>query len=290
VSTLTGAPVVVGVDGSAPSLTALRLATRLAVERDRPLRIVHAFVWPRLRVPLGPSPAGPPDGGLANEAERIVAGAAEQARALAPSLSVTGEVVTGAAAPVLLAEASQAAMLVLGDRGLGGFTGVLLGSVAVAVSAHATCPVVVARGDMDRPGPVVVGVDGSPQGARAIEFALAEADARGVGVTALHTYTFPAAGEAGDMLPLVYDEAQLRDEETAVLGEALAGWREKYPDVTVTPVVARDRAARALVGASRLASMVVVGSRGRGGFAGLLLGSVSQALLNHAACPVVVVR
>jgi nucleotide-binding universal stress UspA family protein len=111
-----------------------------------------------------------------------------------------------------------------------------------------------------------------------------------VGVTALHTYAFPTTGEAGDMLPLVYDETQLREEETAVLGEALAGWREKYPDVTVTPVVARDRAARALVGASHQASLVVVGSRGRGGFTGLLLGSVSQALLHHAGCPVAVVR
>src|SRR5690606_26354061 len=159
---LAGAPVVVGVDGSKSSMQAVALATRLAVARGRPLRIVHAFAWAELRVPLGPDPLGPPEGGLANEAKRIVADAVLEAEKAAPGLAISGEVGDGPPVPVLLDEARRAALVVLGSRGLGGFTGLLLGSVAVQLAAHAPCPVVVARGDIDRERDILVGVSGSP--------------------------------------------------------------------------------------------------------------------------------
>lgn len=287
---LAGAPVVVGVDGSEASTQAVTLATHLAAARGRPLRVVHAFIWPEFHVPLGPDPYGPAEGGLAHAAERIVADAASLATTTAPGLAVSGDVVDGPVVPVLLEEARHAALLVLGHRGLGGFTGLLVGSVAVQLAAHAACPVVVMRGDPDRTRDILVGVDGSPAGEHALRFAFEEAAFRGVGITALHAYTHPVVGDPGDMLPLVYDASQLEAEETAVLAEALAGWCDRYPDVAVHRLLVRDRPGRALVHAADRAGMVVVGSRGRGGFTGLLLGSVSHALLHHASCPVAIAR
>lgn len=287
---LAGAPVVVGVDGSESSMQAVALATRLAVARGRPLRIVHAFGWAELPVPLGPDPFGPPEGGLANEAKRIVTDAIAAAEKAAPGLAISGDVVDGQPVPVLLEEARRAALVVLGSRGLGGFTGLLLGSVAVQLAAHAPCPVVVARGDIDRERDILVGVSGAPADEKVLQFAFEEAAFRGVGIIALHAYRYPVSGERGDPLPVIYDVDQLETDEAAVLAEALAGWHERYPDVPVHRLLVRDRPSRALIQAADRASLVVVGSRGRGGFAGLLLGSVSHALLHHASCPVAVLR
>src|SRR5690606_29991484 len=117
------------------------------------------------------------DGGLAADADRLLAEAVNHARRAGPDLTVTGEVVTGAAAPVLLEEATRAHMLVLGSRGLGGFVGLLVGSVTVQVASHIQRPLLVARGDARERGPVLVGVDG-PASAGAVEFAFAEAQAR----------------------------------------------------------------------------------------------------------------
>ena len=285
-----GVPVVVGVDGSDSSLAAVRLAARLAAERDRPLRVVHAFIWPQLHVPLGPSPEGPPEGGFTNAAARIVADAVAEATKAEPKIGVTGEVIEGSASPVLLREAAEAALVVIGDRGLGGFTGLLVGSIAVQVAAHARCPVVIMRGNADPNRDILVGVEGRSGENDALAFAFDEAARRGSGVCALHAYTHPTAAEPGDMVPLVYSLDDLQAEESTVLAEALAGWSERYPDVRVTRLVVRGRPGKALVSATEKASMVVVGSRGRGGFAGLMLGSVSQVVLHHAACPVVIAR
>jgi nucleotide-binding universal stress UspA family protein len=283
------APVVVGVDGSDSSLAAVDLAAREATLRQRPLSIVHAFIWPYLHVPLGPSPYGPPEGGLRHQAERILADAYARARAVAPQLPIHGELITGEAAAVLRGCSRTAELVVIGDRGLGGFTGLLLGSVAVQLAAHATSPIIVARGSADPDAPVLLGVDGSPANDPAVGFALEEATLRGVPLTALHTWTHPVSTGPGDMLPLVYDVADVEAEETRVLAEALAGWHDKYPDVVVHRELTHAGARKALIDATHRAQLVVVGTRGRGGFTGLLLGSVSQAVLHHAACPVAVV-
>jgi nucleotide-binding universal stress UspA family protein len=283
------APVVVGVDGSPCSLVAVDLAAREATLRRRPLRIVHAFIWPYLHVPLGPSPLGPPDGGLRHEAERILADAVARARAAAPDMPVHGEIITGEAAAVLRECSHTAALVVVGDRGLGGFTGLLIGSVAIQLAAHATCPVMVARGAADPAAAVLLGVDGSPANDPAIGFAFEEVALRGVPLAALHTWTHPVSTGPGDMLPLVYDVADVEAEEARVLAEALAGWHDKYPDVVVHRALVHGGARKALIEATSRSQLVVVGTRGRGGFTGLLLGSVSQAVLHHAACPVAVV-
>ncbi len=283
------AAVVVGVDGSAYSLDAVALAAREAVLRDRPLRVVYAFIWPYLGVPLGPSPFGPPEGGLLGDAQRIVQEAVDRARQAAPTVAVTGAAITGPSAGVLIDQSRSAALVVIGDRGLGGFTGLLAGSVAVQLAAHAACPVMVARGRPNPAGDVLVGVDGSPANEPAIGFAFEEAALRNAPLTAVHAWTYPVSTGPGDMLPLVFDVPEVEAEEARVLTDALAGWHGKYPDVVVRRELPRAHTRPALIEAAARAQLVVVGSRGRGGFSGLLLGSVSQAVLHHVACPVVIV-
>jgi nucleotide-binding universal stress UspA family protein len=282
-------PIMVGVDGSPESRAAIDLAVREARMHNRPLRLVHAFEWPLLGVHVGPSPEGPPEGGLAAEADRLLAEALDHAHRAGPDISITGEVVPGLAAAVLLAEARHASMVVLGHRGLGGFTGLLVGSVAVQVATHASGPVLIARGEPRQTGPVVAGVDGSDISGEALSFALAEAAARGAGVTAVNTWWRVADSWEAE-LPLVYDASDVEKARREMLSWVVAAHRDRYPEVPVAEEVRHGRAARELVEVSETAQLMVVGARGRGGFTGLLLGSVSQALLHHAHCPVAIVR
>jgi nucleotide-binding universal stress UspA family protein len=155
---------------------------------------------------------------------------------------------------------------------------------------HVACPVLIVRGEERDIGPVVVGVDGSEVSRLAVGFAFEEAAMRQTGLVAVHCWAHPVSTGPGDMLPLVYDPRLLEAEERRVLTESLAGWAELYPEVSVRAEIVRDRPVHPLVERSRTAQLVVVGARGRGGFAGLLLGSVSQSLIYHSACPVAVVR
>ncbi|GIG63000.1 universal stress protein [Longispora fulva] len=286
--------VVVGVDGSDLALAAVDWAADAATLRGRPLRIVHASIWPQMRFPDTPVLASRILQGLRVQGEEYVATATTRAQARQPGLAVESEVIEGAPAPVLIRESRTADMIVLGHRGLGGFTGLLVGSVGVQLAAHAGCPVIVVRPHTLPPGPaagtVVVGVDGSEESDAAIEFAFTEASLNEVGLTAVHAWRWPQSTEPGDMLPLVYDADVLAAEELRMFAESLAGWQERFPDVKVHHDQVRTRAGKALIEASPGAHLLVVGSRGRGGFTGLLLGSVSQAALHHADCPVAVVR
>jgi nucleotide-binding universal stress UspA family protein len=290
VNTVSGAAVVVGVDGSPAALTAVRLAAGEAASRRRPLRIVHAFVWPLLHVSGDPPPEGPAGGGLRQNAERIVAQAVAEAEATAPDLQVSGEIVTGQAGAVLLHEAPRAALIVIGDSGLGRFTSLLAGSVAIQVAEYAVCPLLIARGEERSTGPVVVGVDGSPLSDLAVQFAVEEAALHGTELVAVHAYEYPVRTGPGDVVPLVFDTEALRAEEDRVLAESVAGLADRYPEVPITRRLIPGRAALALIEESTTAQMIVVGARGRGGFAGLVLGSVSHAVLHHSSCPVAILR
>ena len=288
----TGRPVVAGVDGSECALVAVRWAATEAVRRHRALRLVTAHAWPAGGLVGDPGLGVDPRVVLRDVALGHLAGAAAAAAAVAPDLEIEQVESTGLPVPVLQAESARAELVVLGDRGLGGFTGLLIGSVAVGLAAHASCPVVVIRGPepdrpVPRPEPVVVGVDGSPWSEAAVAFAFEAAALRGVPLVAVHTWRDLLVDAT--MAPLV-DWDVVEADEREVLAERLAGWGEKYPDVAVRRLVTRDRPAHALVQESGRAQLVVVGSRGRGGLMGMLLGSVSQALLHHAACPVAVVR
>nr|WP_043720952.1 universal stress protein [Micromonospora maris] len=282
--------VVVGVDGSEAALAAVRLAAAEAARRHRPLRVVHAFIWPSLHSPFTPGTEGPADGGLRGQAHQLVTAAVDEAQTTAPGLRVTGEIVDGAPTAVLLQASDDAALVVLGDRGLGGFTALVVGSVAVTVAAHARCPVLVARGTADPQGPIVVGVDGSDVSRRAVEFAVQTAAFRGATVVATHAYRHPASTGPGDMQPLVYDESQLQAEEERALAESITGLTDRYPEVTIRRESVRGRAPKVLTEASRTAQLLVVGGQGRGELTGLLLGSVSRSMLHHSHCPVAVVR
>lgn len=191
---------------------------------------------------------------------------------------------------MLVGESRTASMIVLGDRGIGGFAALVLGSVAIQVASYAQCPVLVARGEDRSAGPIVVGVDGSALSRAAVEFAAEEAAVRNARLRAVHAYTHPLSQGPGDMQPLVYDEDQLRGEEDRIVAESLTGLGERYPDVPVTREAVHGRPVHVLTEASRDAQLVVVGGQGRGELSGLLLGSVSQGVLHHSTCPVAVVR
>ncbi|RKN40195.1 universal stress protein [Micromonospora endolithica] len=286
----TGAPVVVGVDGSAAALDAVRVAAREAAYRQRPLRVVHAFVWALTGVPLAPAPGAPAGAGLRNQAQRYVTEAVAGAAKVAPDVEVTGAVIDGAATPVLVTESQEAVLLVLGHRGLGGFAGLLIGSVTVQVSARAACPVLVVRGEARADGPVVVGVDGSALSTEAVGFAFEEAARRGVPLVAVHAWLYPSPAGPGEILPLVYDLDAYGAEEERTLAESVAGFAERYPEVPVRHRLVRGTPARVLVEESQRAQLVVVGAAGAGALGGLLLGSVSHAVLHHAHCPLAIVR
>ncbi|WP_433088213.1 universal stress protein [Dactylosporangium sp. CA-052675] len=287
--------VVVGVDGSPPSLHAVDWAAVDAVRRRRPLHILYAFVWPPAYPPAAAPVPSPFEVRVQEEAAQTVADAAARARAAAPDVRITTSMRPDPPTVALLRASAHACEVVVGSRGHGGFAGLLLGSVGVQVAAHAPCPVVVVR-RADRPdgseaGRVVVGIDGSHDAGDALGYAFEHASAAACGLTAVLAYRWPGSiTRPDDLLPLTYEAADLTAEEQRTLAESVAGWREKFPDVDLRTNAVRGRAAAVLVELSAGARLLVVGSRGRGGFAGLLLGSVSQVAIHHAACPVAVIR
>lgn len=282
-------PIVVGVDGSSSALEAARWAAREAAHRNAPVYLVSAFGWSGHRH-LGDPGLGHYRETMMRETWATVAVAAAAARHVAEGVEISELTLDGYPVPLLVTESRTAGMLVIGDRGLGGFTSLLIGSVAIRLASQAECPVVVVRGDdPSDTGPVVVGIDGSPISEAALEFAFDAADARGVPLIAVHVWNDYAI--AVSVLEAVKWDA-VEAEEHQLLAERLAGWSEKYPDVEVRRVVERDSPAHALIAQATgtNAQLVVVGSHGRGSAAGLVLGSVSHALLHHSPCPVAVVR
>ena len=277
-------PVVVGVDGSASAYRAVEWAAGEAHRRGVGLRLVRAFSWTTADHPTGWVARYRDE--MLDVSRRQVARAVRVAADTRSDVEAESQVAIGAPIEVLSSEARRAQLLVLGDRGLGEVAGLVLGSVAVSLAARGACPVVVVRGERaGADGPVVVGVDGSPVSEAALAFAFDAAAARGVHLVAVHAWSPTAIDE--ELASLVEWDASA---ESAVLAERLAGWGQKYPQVAVRRTVVRDGAVRALVAASAGAQLVVVGSRGRGNAAGLLLGSVSHGVLHGANCPVAVVR
>lgn len=278
------AAVLVGVDGSAAALSAVAFAAQEAALRKRPLHILYVCRWPSVQFAIG---AVPDD--LRIEGDQIVDLASAQAKTRAPDVDVRTTVAAGDAASILVEEAERAALVVLGNRGRDGFRDLLLGSVAHKVAARAICPVVIVRGRPATGGAVLLGVDGSPANEPAIGFAFDEASRRRTQLIAVHAWTHPLSVAPGDILLPVYDVAMTAEDETRVLFEAMAGWREKYPDVEVRTVLERMSARHVLALRSDKASLVVLGRTGHGGLVRWALGPVTSALLHHAHCPVAVV-
>lgn len=290
---MVGGLVVVGTDGSAASLDAVAEAAGEAARRDARLRVVHAFGWPEVHFPPGATPLLCTERDMRALTDPLLARAVEHARAAAPGVAVSREVVTGDALKVLAEQSRDAQLVVVGSRGTGALAGLLVGSTGVGLAAHAGCPVLVVRGRPDPSGPVLVGVDGSPAARGAVAFAFDEAALRGSALLALHTWTtwnVPVPPPPEDpAAPHAYPPGRLAADEERLLAEALAGWTERYPQIPVEQRSVRAATRETLVAESGTAQLLVVGARGRGGFTGLLLGSVSQAMLHHAGCPVAVV-
>jgi nucleotide-binding universal stress UspA family protein len=286
-------PVVVGVDGSESALRAVRWAAAHAAGRGLPLRLVHVYVTP-VAFPSGIVAADVLYDAMRAQGRGWLRDARTAAAEVAPDLRPDIELEQAPLVPVLVEESRSASLVVLGTRGLGGFTGLLLGSTAVLIAGRTHCPLVVVREDGSAAapahGPVVVGVDGMPTSEAAIGFAFAEASARDGELVAVHTWADPAV----DTMLLGHtdtpDFAPAQQRAYELLAERLTGWHEKYPDVAVTREVVRDHPSRALLRYAEGAALVVVGTRGRGGFRGLVLGSTGHHLLHHAPCPVAIVR
>jgi nucleotide-binding universal stress UspA family protein len=287
-------PVVVGYDGSDGARTALDWAVGEAQRQKRPLHLVLAR-----QVPVRPVPdySFIEDGYLAEldaeQAEVVLTTGLDRVRELAPHLEVAASTPTGRASAVLVDASDDASCVVVGARGRGALATALLGSTSVDVAAAARCPVVVVRelpAPAATPARVVVGSDGSELSAAAIGEAFAQADVRNLDLTVVQAWYLDTTTGGLSALSVESVRREVAQAERAVAAAAVARWRGKYPDVRVHLHVLQAHPVQALVEHSQGAELVVVGSRGRGGFGGLLLGSVSQGVLHHAHCPVMVVH
>ena len=281
-------PVVAGVDGSESSVEAGLYAAGEALRRGLPLLLVHATPW------SGTEPGTPESFGrlLEDGAEVLLADVEAQVRERADAVPlVRTTVLDDHPVPGLCAVSRDASLLVLGRRGAGTLTGLLAGSTASGVVHHAQCPVVVLPEERhvrtDERRSVVVAVEGTPEDEQVLAFAVAEAADRHTDLVAVHAWRdITLEASAGGFAPFV-DWAGVEAEEERLLAEAVAGWRDKEPDVAIREVVVRERPAEALRQAALSAELLVVGHRHGSVLA--RLGSTVHGLLHAAPCPLAVV-
>ena len=273
--------ILVGVDDTSESQLALHWAVDAAEGRGLAVRVVRAYLnelsrWPALGVEGYVPPPMPLD-----KFQHELDDAVQYARDRLGRDGGSGWLASSDAANAILLEADQAELVVVGTRSRNKMSAAVMGSVATSVAAKAPCPVVVVRGER-RTGPVVVGSDGSTESTEAVEFAFEEAARTGQPLRVVYCWQ-PLDQHVS---PIASTEELL----TNWLAESLEPYRDKFPTVRVTASLLEGRATARLNELSEDASLMVVGSRGRGGVTGLLLGSVSQSLLHHADAPVAVVR
>jgi len=284
--------ILVGVDRSASSMAAVNWAARDAALRNVPLTLMHVIApvvpavapWPEIPIPQDYFERQD------DKARRILEDAR---RAVADSTADHGPpfvysvVVHGPTVSTLVNESKIADMMVVGCRGEGAFSRVPFGSVSTGLVNYAHCPVAVVPDEVppSAQAPVLVGIDGSPASELATEIAFDEAFCRGVDLVALHAWSDVSMSEVPGL-----DFAMIEVQAQEALAERLAGWQERYPDVTVNRHLVCDRPARQLIEKSESAQLVVVGSHGRGGLSGVLLGSVSNAVVHAVRMPVIVAR
>jgi nucleotide-binding universal stress UspA family protein len=286
-------PIVVGWDTSPGAQQAVRWAADWARRWGRPLRLIFAVESPAAEL-----------GGVAfayaqtftpEEVDAIFEPALQIIETVAAGHPVSTEAIEGHPASVLIQATKSADLVVLGTRGHSRLVSTLIGSVSDAVASHGFCPVVVARGDsdsIDSQAPVVVGADGSRISHQAVLFAAKFADAAGTRLVAVCAAPDPVQLIAPEVIVDVGHAQEVHDHAQRYLGEAIGGLRQDYPDLVIDTRIVDVPAGLALteVADDVAAQLVVVGSHGRGGFTGMLLGSVSRTVLHHARCPVAVLR
>jgi nucleotide-binding universal stress UspA family protein len=297
---MTGAshgPVVVGMDGSAEALRAAAYGAWEAKRRNVPLRLVFAHV---------PAPLWGPSILLADDfrwerqwARDMLVEAEQRVTATNPDVTLQTAVVSGTAAGALVDESQRASLVILGTRAAGGVIGHLSGSVAAQVAGHAHRPVIVIRPTDDdgfdptvvTDRPVIVGLDGSVESERAMAFAVEQAVARNAELRAVYVWNVLEVHDIGPIVPDGFDADEEEKKASRLLTEATEGWAGNYPDLTIARRVIHGLdAVDALSRAGEDAGMIVVGSRGHGGFLGLRLGSTVDGLIRHAGPPMAVVR
>ncbi|WP_192809449.1 universal stress protein [Actinomadura rudentiformis] len=279
--------ILVGVDGSEPSDAALDWALREAARRGAPLRLIHAGTGPPSEASLNPQESSD-----VSEAQRVLDNARARAREGVPEGSdVAGDLVTGSAAAALIERAGDASLVVVGNRGLGGFKGLLLGSVAHQVAGHAPCPValVPAGPPAADDAEIVVGVGDGPAEPQ-IDLGVREAALRGAPVRLLRAWALPTAARPGDMVPMVSHIGEIQERQEARLNAMLTACREDHPELTVSAQVVNASARDTLIEASARAGLIVVGTHDDQRRHLMALGSVTSALIHHATCPVLIAR
>ncbi|MEU8108741.1 universal stress protein [Nonomuraea muscovyensis] len=268
--------IVVGADGSAPATAAVEWAAADAGRRRLGLRLVHVCEqWAR-------------DRGEPEYCAGALEAAADRARALAPGVELSTEMLTGRVVNALVAASAAADSLVVGSRGRGGFTEMVLGSTALALAGHAAGPVVIVReGPTPRHGEIVVGEDGSEHSKAAMEYAMEQARARDARLRVVYAWQLPVLAPYAAAYSVLDDSFQ---QAARAAAQRVLAWREKDPAVSIVDDQVCEHPVAALMKASATADLVVVGSRGLGGFASAVLGSISHGVLHHVTCPVAVVR
>ncbi|WP_406864698.1 universal stress protein [Streptomyces sp. HUAS MG47] len=290
-SSVVAGPVIVGVDGSDASLTALDWAVDEAVRHGRPLRIVHASLWERYEGVVPALSTDRPSGQVL--AENIVGAAADRARRRAPGLAVTTDVLAEDASSALLREGQEAMVLVVGSRGRGELAGLLLGSVSLVVAARAHGPVVVVRGDRHaleaRHQRILLGIGDHDVDAPAVRFAFREAAARDAELDVVGAWRRPAHEPVDHPLLSGEPAAAYAARASELLDKALEPMAREYPQVRLRRSTVEGPAHRVLTERSAAADLLVVGARRHGRLLGLELGRIAHRALHHASCPVAVV-
>jgi nucleotide-binding universal stress UspA family protein len=294
--------VLVGVDGSAASLHALDWAAAQARTHGWAVRLVCSYSLPSFTAAsLDGGYAALDDTAIQEGAKAVLAEATQRVSSM--GVPVSAKVLTGDAAGVLVEMSHTVRLAVVGTRGRGGFADRLLGTVSSALPAHAYCPTVVVPlreagkalpDDAPIPAPrpvqrIVVGVDGSPQAEHALRYAIGEARAWGASLTAVAGVPVGSMSGVLAWLPAAVDHEQVLRDVTEGLNVVVDRALADVPDLAVRRIALDGTGAELLTEFSVATDLIVVGSRGRGGFAGLLLGSTSQAVLHHSDCPVMVV-
>ncbi len=295
-----GRPVVVGVDGSDGALDAVRWAARYASEAGCPLRLVHAMTVTDAAGPAGPMvprPVGPVSIGLhrpGRSGDRLLAAALAEAARHAPQLAISVRTASDTPVAALADASSKAHLLVVGSNDRGRWA-TLFDSVASRVVAAAHSPVVVIRGNIDPTGPIVVAVDDSDGCQPALRFAFHEAARRRRELVVVHEWQIPLVAAGAGLRSAAVATNHVAEENVAMaawrsLTDTVAPWRTAFPDVAVQERLLQGPPDEVVAGETSGAALAVVGSRGRGPVAGLLLGSTSQTLIHTSRCPVAVVR